>query len=209
MVSDRRTFGERLRRQRERRGISLEMISESTKIAAALFAGLENGDCSRWPAGIYSRSYVRAYAEAIGLNGEETVEDFAAVFSSKVAADGVEDVPLRRRPAGSLRLVLASERPSPVLMMARRLVIAGGDLVVAASIAVLTHVLLDPGLWITLGAALAYHTVGRVVSDEPLLWWVYRRSRTPPASLALLDASAEDTHPSEEVRVRSAASTAA
>jgi transcriptional regulator with XRE-family HTH domain len=165
MVSDRRTFGERLRRQRERRGISLEAISESTKIATSLYVGLENGDCSRWPAGIYCRSYVRAYAEAIGLNGDETVEDFAAVFSSKAAADGVEDVPVRRRPAGSLRLVLASERPSPFLAMARRLVIAGGDLVVAASIAVITHVLLDPGLWITLGAALAYHAVGRVVSD--------------------------------------------
>ena len=51
MVTDRRGFGERLKRQRERAGVTLEAISRSTKVPVALFAGLEAGDCSRWPAG--------------------------------------------------------------------------------------------------------------------------------------------------------------
>jgi transcriptional regulator with XRE-family HTH domain len=209
MVSDRRTFGEQLKRQRERRGISLQAISENTKIAASLFVGLENGDCSRWPAGIYSRSYVRAYAEAIGLNADDTVEDFAAVFSGKFSADGVDVAPVRRRAAGGLRLVLAHDSSGAVGDTARRAIMAAGDLVVAASIATVTHVLLDPALWITLGSALTYHAVGRVVSDEPLVWWAYRRARTPPAHdehVALPSAHAPEP---EEVPVRSAASTAA
>jgi cytoskeletal protein RodZ len=100
MVSDRRTFGERLKRQRERRGIPLEAISESTKIATSLFVGLENGDCSRWPAGLYSRAYIRAYAEAIGLNADEAVEDFATVFSGKVSPTGSTTRRCGGRPAG-------------------------------------------------------------------------------------------------------------
>lgn len=39
-------FGERLRRPRERRGISLQRISQSTKIRASLYTALEQGDCS-------------------------------------------------------------------------------------------------------------------------------------------------------------------
>ena len=66
MVSDRRGLGERLKRQRERRGITLQQISQSSKVPASLFAGLEAGDCSRWPAGLYARAYIRAYADAIG-----------------------------------------------------------------------------------------------------------------------------------------------
>ena len=73
MVSERRAFGDRVRRQRERRGVSLEAIARATKVPASLFAGLERGDCARWPGGVYSRAYVRAYAQAIGLDPDEAV----------------------------------------------------------------------------------------------------------------------------------------
>ena len=86
MVSERRAFGERARRQRERRGVTLEKIAQSTKVPASLFAGLERGDCSRWPAGLYSRAYIRAYAELIGLDPNEAVEDFTAAFGETVLA---------------------------------------------------------------------------------------------------------------------------
>ncbi len=57
----------RLRRERERRQIALSSISANTKISVSLFQALERGDVSRWPSGIYRRSFVRAYAQAIGL----------------------------------------------------------------------------------------------------------------------------------------------
>jgi transcriptional regulator with XRE-family HTH domain len=74
-------FGTKLRRVRIQRGVSLERISADTKVGIALWAGLERNDLSRWPAGIYARAYVRAYAQAIGVDPESTVDEFCRAFS--------------------------------------------------------------------------------------------------------------------------------
>jgi len=73
-------FGPNLRRIRVQRGISLESIAAETKVGIALWAGLERNDLSRWPNGIYARAYVRAYAQAIDLDPEATVDEFCRVF---------------------------------------------------------------------------------------------------------------------------------
>ncbi|MDR1990243.1 MAG: helix-turn-helix domain-containing protein [Acidobacteriaceae bacterium] len=70
------SIGCRLRAERERRRITLESISEHTKISLGLLTALERNDVSRWPGGIFRRSFVRAYAEAIGVNPDETVQAF-------------------------------------------------------------------------------------------------------------------------------------
>ena len=54
------SFGTRLRRQRERRQVSLADIAAHTKIKASLFEELERDDASHWPSGIFRRSFVRA-----------------------------------------------------------------------------------------------------------------------------------------------------
>jgi len=73
-------FGPNLRRIRLQRGITLEHIAEATKVSVDLWAGLERNDFSRWPTGIYARSYVRSYAEAIGMDGDDTVDEFCRHF---------------------------------------------------------------------------------------------------------------------------------
>jgi transcriptional regulator with XRE-family HTH domain len=73
-------FGARLRQERERRKISLDSIAASTKVNVALFEGLERGDVSRWPSGIFRRSFVRAYAAAIGLDSDAVVREFVEKF---------------------------------------------------------------------------------------------------------------------------------
>lgn len=75
-----RQFGDKLRSQRERSRVSLEAIAHTTKIGLSILAGLERGDCSRWPGGIYARAYLRAYAQSIGLDPEELVAEFCEVF---------------------------------------------------------------------------------------------------------------------------------
>ena len=70
----------RLRRERERRQIALSSISANTKISVSLFEALERGDVSRWPSGIYRRSFVRAYAKAIGLDPDTVAREFAEQF---------------------------------------------------------------------------------------------------------------------------------
>jgi transcriptional regulator with XRE-family HTH domain len=70
------TFGGRLRYERERRQIALRSIAESTKIGISLLEGLERDDVSRWPSGIFRKSFVRSYAEAIGLEPDAIVREF-------------------------------------------------------------------------------------------------------------------------------------
>jgi transcriptional regulator with XRE-family HTH domain len=79
-MSDRETFGPRLRAERERRGISLETIASVTKVGGDLWDGLERNDFSRWPSGIFARAFVRDYARAIGLDSDEVVDEFCRLF---------------------------------------------------------------------------------------------------------------------------------
>ena len=74
------SFGARLRDAREQRRITLDAIAHSTKINKALFEGLERNDLSRWPSGIFRRAFIRAYAEAIGLDAEPILAEFVARF---------------------------------------------------------------------------------------------------------------------------------
>ena len=74
------TFGPRMRQERERRQISLTSIAQNTKISRSLLEALERDDVSRWPTGIFRRSFVRAYATAIGLDADEVVKEFIERF---------------------------------------------------------------------------------------------------------------------------------
>jgi transcriptional regulator with XRE-family HTH domain len=79
-MSERDTFGPRLRRERERRGISLDSIVTLTNVSLELWEGFESGDLSRWPTGLYARAFVRDYAKAVGLDPDEVVDDFCRLF---------------------------------------------------------------------------------------------------------------------------------
>jgi GAF domain-containing protein len=74
------TFGTRLRRQRERRQISLATIADQTKIHLPLLDELESDRVAHWPSGIFRRAFIRAYAEAIGLNSDEVVREFLSLY---------------------------------------------------------------------------------------------------------------------------------
>jgi transcriptional regulator with XRE-family HTH domain len=79
-MSDRDTFGPRLRSERERRGISLDTIAVVTNVSIELWQGLERNDFSRWPTGIFARAFVRDYAKALGLDSDEVVDEFCRLF---------------------------------------------------------------------------------------------------------------------------------
>jgi transcriptional regulator with XRE-family HTH domain len=70
------TFGARLRRRREERGVALLTIAQQTKIKASLLEGLEKDDLSQWPSSVYRRAFVRAYARAVDLDPEVVVQEF-------------------------------------------------------------------------------------------------------------------------------------
>jgi len=73
-------FGAFLRQARERQGISLRQIADTTKIALPALEALERNDISRLPGGIFSRAFVRAYAQEADLDVEDAVRRFVARF---------------------------------------------------------------------------------------------------------------------------------
>jgi cytoskeleton protein RodZ len=73
-------FGTKLREARERRGVSLRQIANSTKISMGALEALERNDVARLPGGIFTRAFVRAYAGEVGLDPEQTIREFMAQF---------------------------------------------------------------------------------------------------------------------------------
>ena len=178
-MSDRDTFGPRLRSERERRGISLETIASVTKVGAELWEGLERNDFSRWPTGIFARAFVRDYALAVGLDPDEVIDEFCRLFpigdrraerlikahgeliGHNVASDASMIPPGGdRRASGRMRAEQARARR---IRLAPRSVAASIDTANALVLATGVSVLLDTGFWTTAGTiGLAYYAVSTI-----------------------------------------------
>jgi Helix-turn-helix domain len=110
------TFGNRLRLQREEQQIPLATIAEQTKIKLSLLEGLERDDVSRWPSGLFRRSYFRAYARAIGLEPDRMLREFLALYPDPDASEEVTEALAQarqsnghaRRPPTRLRCLIDS-----------------------------------------------------------------------------------------------------
>jgi transcriptional regulator with XRE-family HTH domain len=128
------SLGSFLRRERERRGITLRTISDQTKVSVSLLEGLEADDLSRWPGGIFRRAFVRGYAGAIGLEPDEIVRRFEeqhkppaednleALTPEKPADSPQPDAPVRAP---------AARRKAPASPRRVRLLATSADLTVA------------------------------------------------------------------------------
>ncbi len=77
------SFGERLRREREMRGITLNEIAESTKISRRHLESLEKEDFDSLPGGIFNKGFVRAYARYLGIDEEQAVADYSAASNEE------------------------------------------------------------------------------------------------------------------------------
>src|ERR1700752_3117448 len=92
------SFGSRLRHERERRQIALKSIAESTKIGMSLLEGLERDDVSRWPSGIFRKSFVKSYAEAIGLEPDAIVREFVERYPDPLEVVSAAPQQVRLKP---------------------------------------------------------------------------------------------------------------
>jgi len=72
------TFGIRLKQERERRGITLDQITQSTKIGTRFLQALEQDHFEQLPGGIFNKGFVRAYARFVGLDEDQVVADYLA-----------------------------------------------------------------------------------------------------------------------------------
>ena len=76
--------GERLRVARETRGLSLFDVSNTIKITVNSLEGLEGEDFSVLPGGVYTRSFIKSYCVALGLDPELVVSEFSERYPDEV-----------------------------------------------------------------------------------------------------------------------------
>ncbi len=93
-------FGQRLKREREMRGIGLEEIATSTKIGIRMLRALEDERFDLLPGGIFNKGFVRAYAKHVGIDEEQAVADFLVATGEVTAPSAAEPEP-EARPAAS------------------------------------------------------------------------------------------------------------
>jgi cytoskeleton protein RodZ len=93
-------MGETLRTAREQQGLSLDVISQRTKIGILALRAIEENDIQSLPTGIFLRGFIRAYAREVGLDAEDTVNRYVAQFESHAAPlDNMPvDAPTRESP---------------------------------------------------------------------------------------------------------------
>ena len=65
------SIGERLRQERLRQGFDLSQISDLTKISFVMLEAIEADDLESLPGSFFTRSFVRQYAQALGLDEVE------------------------------------------------------------------------------------------------------------------------------------------
>ena len=70
------TFGERLKRERELREVTVKEIASATRIAPKFLEALENEEWNKLPGGVFGRGCVRSIARYLGLSEENLLSDY-------------------------------------------------------------------------------------------------------------------------------------
>jgi cytoskeleton protein RodZ len=76
-----------LQSARGRRGLSLDELAHRTKISVRVLRAIEGNAFDRVPQGIFTRGYLRAYAQEVGLDPAATVEHYLAQFDTVETAE--------------------------------------------------------------------------------------------------------------------------
>jgi cytoskeleton protein RodZ len=78
-------LGRVLRERREQLGISLDELQARTKIRKRYLMALEDGNWDLLPGAVYARGFVKTYAEALGLDGKQLLDEYVDYRSSGAA----------------------------------------------------------------------------------------------------------------------------
>jgi len=113
-------FGDKFRKAREKKEISLDDVSNVTKISSRMLLAIEEEHFDQLPGGVFNKGFIRAYAKHLGLDAEEAVTDYLACLrQAQIDAHEVwEPEPVTRAglsapvAAPPRRVVLESVKPA-------------------------------------------------------------------------------------------------
>ena len=77
---------------RHKSGLSLQAISDSTKITVRNLELIESGTYAKLPGGVYATSYIRQFARAIGFDEFEMLADYLRVTGAPPPLPQLEKV---------------------------------------------------------------------------------------------------------------------
>lgn len=86
-------LGARLKEARTAKGYSIEDLQEITKIQKRYLAGIEEGNYATMPGAFYVRAFIKQYAEAVGLNGDELLETYKSDIPSPSNEEVTKSIP--------------------------------------------------------------------------------------------------------------------
>ncbi len=71
-------FGDKFRKEREKKKFSLDDVSNVTKIGTRMLQAIEEENFDRLPGGVFNKGFIRAYAKHLGMKDEEAVAAYLA-----------------------------------------------------------------------------------------------------------------------------------
>lgn len=77
------SIGETLRRERLGRGLDLNQVSRDTRITVRFLESIEADQFDKLPGGVFTKSFVRQYARALGLDEEEIAAELQRVLQER------------------------------------------------------------------------------------------------------------------------------
>jgi len=103
-------FGDRFRKAREKKELSLDDVSNVTKISARMLRAIEEEHFDQLPGGVFNKGFIRAYAKHLGLDPEEAVTDYLACLrQAQIDAQQVWEPAVAQKP-GSAQPFAGPER---------------------------------------------------------------------------------------------------
>ncbi|MGX5520120.1 helix-turn-helix domain-containing protein [Bacillus toyonensis] len=73
-------LGQKLKEAREAKGLSIDQLHEITKIQKRHLVAIEEGNYDVLPGAFYARAFIKQYADAAGLNGEELLIEYQSTI---------------------------------------------------------------------------------------------------------------------------------
>lgn len=81
------SLGEKLRKAREDKDISISEVAEQTRISALYLEAIENDDYKPLPGGIFNKGFVKSFAKYVGVDESEALQDYARIVASQAGSE--------------------------------------------------------------------------------------------------------------------------
>ena len=104
------TLGDYLKNKREAQNITLEEVSQATRIRRTILEAIENNDYDLIPPKVFTQGFIKSYASYLGLDENDVIKQFYEIMESREK---------KKEPDESIQ----QQPPQPFLTPARLLVL--------------------------------------------------------------------------------------